>query len=169
MKRLIFFAVLLFQSTVVFGQSAMSLLGSPQTQGKVSMGQSLLGQAPLVQSPFDFGVGRPGQALAGPFFKSFDCHGSNTAQNQANAPVDFNHLFNAPCAESKTDIDYIARNENAFAFSPLVTQPRFKSQPIPTQWPKAKSEKIPTQWANLKLQPIDGRSSNSVPAHDSAK
>jgi hypothetical protein len=169
MNRLMFFAVLLFQSTVVFGQSTAALLGSPQTQGKVSMGQSPLGQAPLGQSPFDFGIGQPGQTLTGPLFKSFDCQGSNTAQNQANARVDFNHIFNAPCAETKTDIDFLARNENAFAWSPLVVQPHFKSEPIPTQWPNAKTEQIPTQWQNLKLQPIGGRSSGLVPAHDSAK
>jgi hypothetical protein len=159
MNRLMFLAVLLFQGTVAFGQSAAALLGSPQAHGRVSTGQP----------PFDFGVGQPGQTLTGPLFKSFDCQRSNTAQNQANAPVDFNHIFNAPCAETKTDIDFLARNENAFAFSPLVVQPHFKSEPIPTQWPKAKSENIPTQWPNLKLQPIDRGSSGLVPARGSAK
>jgi hypothetical protein len=164
MNRLMFLAVILFQSTVVFGQSTATLLGSPQTPGDVSTEQWQLGQA-----PFDFGTGRPGQTLTGPLVKSFDCQGSNAAQNQANAAVDFDHLWNAPCKDSKANIEFFARNESSFLQSPLVVQPRFKSEPIPTQWPKAKSEEIPTQWTNLRLQPIDGRSSGLVPAHDSAK
>jgi hypothetical protein len=164
MNRLMLLGVLLFQSTVVFGQSTATLLGSPQTQGKVSTGQWQLGQA-----PFDFGIGQPGQTPTSSLFKSFDCQGSKTAQNQVNAPLDFYHLWNAPCKDSKTDIEFFARNESAMSRSPLVAQPRFKSEPIPTQWPNAKTEQIPTQWSNLKLQPIDGRSSGQVPPHDSAK
>ena len=164
MNRLMFFAVLLLQSTVVFGQSTAALLGSPQTQGKVSKGQW-----PLGQWPSDFGNGLPGQTLTGPLFKRFDCQGSNTAQNQANAPVDFDQLFNAPCKDSKTQIEFLARNESAFSQSPLVVQPHSKFGPIPTQWPKAKAENIPTRWPNLKMQPIDGGASGLVPAHGSAK
>jgi len=164
MNRLMFVAILLLQTTAVFCQSTATLLGSPQTQGKVSTGQSLLGQR-----PFDFGVGQPGQTPTGPIFKSFDCQRLNAAQNQANAPFDFDHLFSAPCKDSKTDIEFFARNESAFTRSPLVVQPHSNFGPIPTQWPKAKTEQIPTQWSNLKLQPIDGRSAGLVPAHGGAK
>jgi hypothetical protein len=159
MNRLVLFAVLLFQSTVVFSQSTATPPGSPQTPGKASMGQW----------PFDFSNSHPGHTAARPTFKSFDCQGSNTTQNQASAPIDFDHLFNAPCADLKTHVEFFARNENSFSRSPLVVQPRFKFEPIPTQWPNAKTEQIPTQWPNLKLQPIDGGSPGLVPAHGSAK
>jgi hypothetical protein len=169
MNRLMFLAVLLFQSTVIFGQSTATLLGSPQTQSKVSTGQLPLGRWPSGQPPFDFGFGQPGQTATGPLFKNFDCEGLNTAQNQANAPFDFDHLFNAPCKDSKTHIEFLARNESFFSRSPLVVQPHYNFEPIPTQWPNVKTEQIPTQWPSLKLQPIDGRSSGLVPARDSAK
>jgi hypothetical protein len=159
MNRLMFFAVLLFQSTVVFGQSTATLLGSPQTQGKVSTRQWAL----------DFVNGQPGQTLTGPLFKNFDCKGSSAVQTQASAPVDLDHLVNAPCADLESQVEFLARNESAFSRSPLAVQPHSKFGPIPTQWPNAKTEQIPTQWANLKLQPIDGGSSGLAPAHDSAK
>lgn len=169
MNRLIFVAILLLQSAAVLGQSSTNLLGSPQPPGKVSTGQSPFGQWQPGQPQFDFGSGHPGQTLTGPISKDFDCQGSSTARNRPNAPVDFGHLSNAPCAELKTQIEYLARNESAFSWSPLVAEPHFKSEPIPTQWPNAKTEQIPTRWPNLKLQPIDGRSAGLVSAHDSAK
>jgi hypothetical protein len=159
MNRLMLFAVLLFQSTVVFCQSSATPPGSPQLRGKESIGQW----------PFDFSNGQLGQTAARPTFKSFGCHGPNTTQDQASAPIDLNHLFNAPCTDLKSQVELFARNENSFSPFPLVVRPHFKSEPIPTQWPNAKFEQIPTQWPNLKLQPIDGRSPSLVPAHSGAK
>lgn len=159
MNRPMLFAVLLFQSTIVFCQSTATPPGSPQTAGKGSM----------EQLPFDFSNSRPGQTAARPTFNRFDCQGSDAAQNQANAPIDFEHLFNAPCSDLKTHVEFLARNGNSFSQSPLVVQPRSDFEPIPTQWPKARSERIPTQWPNLKLQPIDRGSPGLIPAHGSRK
>lgn len=159
MNRPMLFAVLLFQSTIVFCQSTATPPGSPQTAGKGSM----------EQLPFDFNDSRPGQNAARPTFKSLDCQESSTTQNQANAPIDFEHLFSAPCADLSTHAEFLARNENSFSRSPLVVQPRSDFVPIPTQWPKARSEQIPTQWPKLKLQPIDRGSPDLIPAHSSRK
>jgi hypothetical protein len=121
------------------------------------------------QWPFGFSNGQPGQTAARPTLKSFDCHGPNTNQNQANVPIDLDHLFNAPCTDAKSRADLFALNENYFSVSPLVVGPHPKGEPIPTQWPNAKIKRIPTQWPNLKLQPIDGGSSSLVPAYRSPK
>ena len=159
MTRLVLFAVLLSQSSLIFCQSTATPPGSLQGSGKVSMGQW----------PFSFSNGQPGQTAARRTFKSFDCHGPNTTQTQANVPIDFDHLFNAPCTDLKSHVDLFALNENSSSWSPLVVGPHPKGEPIPTQWPNAKIKQIPTQWANLKLQPIDGGFSGLVPTHRSAK
>ena len=121
------------------------------------------------QWPLDFGNGQAGQIAARPTFKSFDCHGANTTQNQASAPIDLGNLFNASCRDLKSHTELFALNENSFSFSPPVVRPLAKGEPIPTQWPNAKFKQIPTQWPNLKLQPIDGGSQASVGVHGSAK
>lgn len=159
MNRLMIFAVLLFQSSVVYCQSAATLPGSPQTPSNVHMGQW----------PFDFTSGRQGQTAARPIFRGFDFRGSNTTRNPASAPIDFDHLLNAPDTDLKTHFEFLARNENPFSQSPVVVQPHSKFGPIPTQWPNAKTEQIPTQWSNLKLQPIDGGFRGVAPGRGSAK
>jgi hypothetical protein len=159
MCRFALYAVLLFQSTVAVCQFTATQPGSSQVPGKGS----------TVQWPFDFSKSQSGQTAAKPSFKSLDCPGSKTAQNQATAPIDFDHLFNTSCTDLKSHVEFFARNENPLSRSPLVVQPHSKGEPIPTQWPNAKFEQIPTQWPNLKRQPIDGGSSGLVPAHGSAK
>jgi hypothetical protein len=159
MNRLVLFAVLLFQSSLIFCQSTAIPARSAQVPGKVSMGQG----------PFRFSNGQPGQNTARRTFKSFDCHSPNATQNQANVPIDFDHLFNAPYMDLKSRVDLFALNENSSSWSPLVIGPHPRGEPIPTQWPHAKIERIPTQWPNLKLQPVDGISPGVVPVQGSAK
>jgi hypothetical protein len=159
MNRLVLFAVLLFQSSLIFCQSTATPTGSPHVPGKVSMGQW----------PFGFGNGQPGQTAARPVFKSFDRHRPNASQNQANVPMDLDHLFNASCTDLKSHVELFALNENSLSRPPLVVEPHPKGEPIPTQWPNAKIEQIPTQWPNLKLQPIGGESPGLVPVHRSAR
>jgi hypothetical protein len=163
MNRLMLLAVLLFESTVVFCQSSATPHGSPQAPGKAAMGQ-VAGQWPL-----GFSNCQPGQTAARPWFKSFDCHGSNSTRNQASAPIDLDRLFNANCTDLKSQVELFARNEDSFSRSPLVVRPHAKGEPIPGQWPNAKIEQIPTQWPNLKLQLIDGGSAGLVPAHGGQK
>ena len=158
MIRLLLFAVLLSQSSLIFCQSAATPPGSPQGSGNVSMGLW----------PFSFSNSKPGQAAARPTFKSFDCHGPN-AKNQANVPTDFDDLLNAPCADLKAHAGLFALNENSSSWSRLVVGPHPKGEPIPTQWPNARFEQIPTQWPNLKLQPIDGGSPGLAPARRRSK
>ncbi len=159
MNRLMLFAVLLLQGTVVFCQSTATPSGSPFVPGNVSMGQW----------PFDWSKVQSEQTASRPAFKSFDCLGPSTTRNQASAPIDFDHLFSAPCMDLKSHVELFAHNENSLSRSPLVVQPHLKGEPIPTQWPNAKIEKIPTQWPNLKLQPIKGGSAGLVPTHAGAK
>jgi hypothetical protein len=164
MSRLMLFAVVLFQGTlfkgaVVFCQSPLIPLGSPEVSAKVSMGQC----------PFDFRSGQLGQTAARPSFKGFECNGPNSTLNQAGAPIDFGQLFSAPSADLKTHEDFFARNEGSFPRSPLVLQPHLKGEPIPTQWPNAKVEQIPTLWPNLKLLPIQDGSPGLVTAGSSRK
>jgi hypothetical protein len=161
MHRFVLFALLLFPSTSVLCQSTATPPGNSQAPGKPS----------AVQWPLDFSSSQPGQTAARPAFKGFDCHGPHTTPNQANAPIDLDHLFNAPCAqvEPLARVELFARNENSFSRSPFVVWPHLKGEPIPTQWPSVKTEQIPTEWPNLKLQPINGRSPGLVPAHGSQK
>ncbi len=159
MNRLVLFAVLLSQSSLIFCQSTATPPGGPQVPGKVSMGQW----------PFSLSNAQPGQTAARPAFKGFDCHGTNANQNQANAPADLDHLFDTSCTDVKSHVDFLARNESSFSLSPLVVGPHPHGEPIPTQWPNAKVERIPTQWPDLKLLPIDGISPGVVPVHRSAK
>lgn len=159
LKRLVLFAVLLFQSSLILCQSTATPPGSPQVLSKGSIGQW----------PFIFGNDRPEQTVGRPTFKSFDCHGLNTSNNQASVPVDLDQLLNAPCSDLKSHVEYFALNENSFSWSPLLVGPHPKGEPIPTQWPNARIEQIPTQWPNLKLQPIDRGSPGLAPAHRSAK
>lgn len=159
MNRLMLFAILVFQGTLVFSQSPATPPASPQTSGKASMGQW----------PFDFSYGRQRQTAASPFFTGLYFQGPNTTPNQTSAPIDFDHLFNAPDADLKTPFEFLARNENPFSLSPRFVQPQSKFEPIPTQWPNAKTEQIPTQWQNLKLQPIYGQSLGKVSTHGRAK
>jgi len=160
MKRLVLFAALLSQSSLIFCQSTSAPQGVPQVPGNVSMGPW----------PFSFNVGRPGQtAIDRPAFKSFHCASQNTIQNQASAPIDLDHLFIAPCADVKSHVELFAFNTNSFSSTPLVVGPHAKGEPIPTQWPKAKIERIPTQWPNLKLQPIDKGAAGLVPASGRTK
>jgi len=168
MKRLILFAVVLFQGTLfqgtaVFCQSPATPLGSAQISGKVLTGQ-LSGQC-----PFDFSGGQLGPTAARPSFKSLECNGPNSTLNQASAPIDFDHLFSARSADLKTQEDFFARNEGSSSRSPLDVQPHLKGEPIPTQWPNAKAEQIPTLWPNLKLQPIKDGSPGLDPARSSRK
>jgi hypothetical protein len=163
MSRLMLFAVVLFQGTLVFCQSTAAPSGSPQLSGKASMGQ--LGE----QWAFGLSNGQPGKTTARPALGSFDCHGLNTTPSQAGAPVDFDHFFSGSCADLKTHVEFLARNESSFSRFPLAVQPHLKGQPIPTQWPNAKSEQIPTQWPNLKLQAINGGSPGLVPDRGSAR
>lgn len=160
MKRLVLFAVLLSQSSLIFCQSTATPPGIPQVPGKVSMGQW----------PFSFSIGPPGQtAAARPALKSFNCEGPNTNQNQAGVPIGLDHLFKAPCADVKSHVELLALNANSFSSTPLVAGPQAKGEPIPTQWPSAKMERIPTRWPNLKLQPIDNGPSVLLPARGRAK
>jgi hypothetical protein len=159
MNRLMIFAILLFESAVVFSQSTGTTPVSPQAVGNEQMGQW----------PLEFSHGRPAQIGTGPTFKSFDCHGRNTTQNQASAPIDFDHLFSAPCTDLKPHVELFAHNEIFSSQSPLDVPPQLKGEPIPTQWPNAKLEKIPTRWPNLKLRPIDEGSQGLVPAQGKAK
>jgi hypothetical protein len=165
MHRFVLFALLLFPSTVVLCQSMATPPGNSQAPGKPS----------AAQWPLHFGSSQPGQTAARSAFKNFDCHGPNTTPNQASAPIDLDHLFNATCTDLKSQVEPLARvelfarNENSFSRSPFVVRPHLKGEPIPTQWPSVKIEQIPTEWPNLKLQPIDGGFPGLVPAHGSAK
>ncbi len=159
MNRLVLFAVLLSQSSLIFCQLTTTPPESPQVPGKVSMGQW----------PFSLSNGQPRQTAERPSFKGFDCRGPNTAQNQAGVPADLDRLFNAPCTELKSHADLFALNSDHFSQSPLFVEPPPKGEPIPTQWPNAKIERIPTRWPNLKLQPIGGVSAGLTPANPGAK
>ncbi len=159
MNRLVLFAVLLSQSSLIFCQSTATPPGGPQVPGKVSMGQW----------PFSFSNVKPGQTATRPTFRSFDCHDSNITQNQANPPADLDHLFDTSCTDVKSQVEFLARNESSFSRSPLVVGPHPNGEPIPTQWPNAKGERIPTQWPYLKLLPIDGISPDVVPVHRRAR
>ncbi len=159
MNRLMLFAVLLFQSTVVFSQSSVTLPGSPQAPGKASTSQW----------PFDFNNRQPAQTATSPTFKSFDCQVQNAARNQASAPICFDHLFSAPSTDSKSHAEFFAHNEIFSSQSPSLVPPQLKGEPIPTEWPNAKLEKIPTRWPNLKLEPIDEGSPGLVPPHGRTK
>jgi hypothetical protein len=163
MSRFMLLAVVLFQGALVFCQSTAAPSGSAQLSGKASVGQW------AGQWAFSLSNGQPGETAARPAFGNFDCHGPNTTPSQASAPIDFDHLFSAPCADLKTHVEFLARNESSFSRSPLVVQPHVKGAPIPTQWPNAKLEQIPTQWPNLRLQAIDGGSPDPVGAHGSKK
>ena len=139
MNRLVLFAVLLSQSSLIFCQSTATPPGGPQVPGKVSMGQW----------PFSFSNVKPGQTATRPTFRSFDCHDSNITQNQANPPADLDHLFDTSCTDVKSQVEFLARNESSFSRSPLVVGPHPNGEPIPTQLPNAKGERIPTQWPYL--------------------
>ena len=165
MRRVVLFALLLFLGTAVFCQSMATPPGKSQAPRRPS----------AVQWPLDFGNVQPGQTTARPAFKSFNCHGLNTAPHQATAPIDLDHLFSASCTDlqSHTEpfahVELFALNENSYSRSPLVVRPHPKGEPIPKQWPDLKFEQIPTQWPNLKLQLIDGGSPGLVPPHGSTK
>jgi hypothetical protein len=161
MHRFVLFALLLLSSTAVLCQSTATVPGNPQTPGKPS----------VAQWPLDFSTGQPGQTAAKPAFKTFNCHGPNTTANQAGAPIDLDHVFDAPCAhvEPFTHVELFARNENSISRSPFAVQPHPKGEPIPTQWPKVKVEQIPTEWPKLKLQPTNGGSDGLVPAQANQK
>jgi hypothetical protein len=166
MRRFVLFVLLLFPVTAVFCQSMTTPPGNSQAPGKPS----------AAQWPLDFSNSHPGQTAARLSFKSFDCRGPNTNPNQANTPIDLDHLFLfTTCADLQSHGEPFARaelfalNENSYSRSPLVVRPHPKGEPIPKQWPNLKFEQIPTEWPNLKLQPIDGGSSSLVPAHGSAK
>lgn len=152
MNRFMFYATLLLQSTVVLCQSMATPPGSSLDPGKLS----------TPQWPLAFSNGQTGQTAARPAFKSFDCHGQDTAQNQASATIDLDPLFNAPCTDLKSHVLLFARNENSLSQFSLSVAPHLKAEPIPTQWPNAKLKQIPTRWPNLALLPIDAGSPSSV-------
>ena len=159
MQRFVLFALLLFSSSAVFSQSTATPPGNPQAPVKPS----------AAQWPLDFSNGQPAQTAEKPAFKNFDCHGPNATPNQAGAPIDLDHLFDATCtglnsqAEPFAHVEFFARNENSLQRLPLVVRPHPKGEPIPTQFPNVKVEQIPTEWPNLKLQLIEGGSSGLVP------
>ena len=165
MNRFVLFALLLLSSASALCQSTATAPGNSQAPGKPS----------AAQWPLDFSGGQPGQTAAKPAFNTFDCRGPKTASNQASAPIDLDHLFDAACpglnsqAEPLTHVELFARNENSISRSPFAVWPHLKGEPIPTQWPKVKVEQIPTEWPNLKLQQIDGESTGLVPARGSQK
>jgi hypothetical protein len=159
MIRFALLSVLLFQGAVVFCQSTATPTASPQVPGKRSE----------VNRPFDFGNSRSGPTVARPPFKAFNCQDPKDTRNKASTPIDFDHLFDAPCTDLKSHVELFARNENLLSPSPLVVRPPLKREPIPTQWPNAKVERIPTHWPNLKLRPVDGGSFGAVPAAGGAK
>lgn len=156
MQRFVLFALLLFSSTAVLCQSAATAPGNSQAPGKPS----------VAQWPLDFSDGQPAQTAAKPAFKSFACHGPNTAPNQAGAPIDLDHIFDTLCANLKSQsepfqhVELFARNENSFSRTPFIVGPHAKGVPIPTQFPNGKVEQIPTVWPNLKLQLVDGASAS---------
>lgn len=165
MHRFVLFALLLVPSTAVLAQSMATPPGNSPAPAKLSASQW----------PLDFSNSQPGQTAARPAVKSFDCHGPSPTPTRASAPLDVDHLFNATCADLKSQVEPLARvelfarNESSFSRSPFVVRPHLKGEPIPKQWPNLKVEQIPTEWPNLKLLPIDGGTPGLVPAHGSAK
>ena len=159
MHRFVLFALLLFCSTAVLCQSMLTPNGNSQASGKPSAEQWVL----------DLSNGQPGKTTARPAFKGFNCHTPSTTPNQASAPIDVDHLFDATCTGSKSQVEPLAHveifalNENSLSRSPLMVWPKLKGGPIPTQWPIGKAEPIPTRWPNLKLQPVDGGSASPAP------
>jgi hypothetical protein len=155
------FVALFCQSSMDFGQSTTAATGNSQMPNELTM----------VQGPFDFSSGLPGQRAVTPTFRSFSCNAPKTAKAQANAPIDLDNLFNQSCADLKSHVDLFARNEVSFLRIPVApaVRPQAKGEPIPTQWPNARVEQIPTQWQNLKLQPILGLPQSSVPLNRNSR
>jgi hypothetical protein len=104
MGRLMLFVALFCQSSMVFGQSTTAATGNSQMPNELTM----------VQGPFDFSSGLPGQRAVTPTFRSFSCNAPKTAKAQANAPIDLDNLFNQSCADLKSHVDLFARNEVFF-------------------------------------------------------
>lgn len=165
MHRFVLLALPLFLNSAVLCQSMAAASGISETPQKLS----------AVQMPLNFGNDQPGQAATKPAFKNSDCNRTSNAPNEANAPIDLNHLFSAQCADPKSHIEpfshveLFARNENSFSRSLFVFRAHPKGEPLPTQWPNLKVEQIPTQWPNLKLQPIGDASPRLVPSQSRAK